>query len=393
MDESWVYMPAGTSYVFERWSGSADAGTAPVVLLIPPAARDEARALGAVHARIRETRVLEEAGPLQGAPRRVRLLANIATMPLRYRPGAHMPDIRPLYPEIRRLWRLGFREFEVCTLGGAVRLEAPHLLEAMKDRHRGRRCFVVGNGPSLNRLDMGRLRDEITFGSNRCYLGFEQWGTSFTYWAVTDRLQIEEYGAEYEERVPPGLVKFVPFEYLPLLRMDNVCPLDIVEEGRPRFIDTGAGVGIGYTVTYALLQVAAAMGCDPIILIGCDHRYPLAGPWHDRAWRRVREEMIRPWRGTFAYEAAQAWRRRRAGKRSAVDAPCWDAADAARPTHFDSGYTAGGQKRFLLPQLREARRDFRCAAQWAERTGARILNATPDSALDVFPRVDFDSLF
>ena len=43
-------------------------------------------------------------------------------------------------------------------------------LSALKDQHRGKRCFILGNGPSLRHLDLGKLKNEITFGMNRFYL-------------------------------------------------------------------------------------------------------------------------------------------------------------------------------------------------------------------------------
>ncbi len=35
----------------------------------------------------------------------------------------------------------------------------------------GKRCFVMGNGPSLLKCDLALLADEITIGSNAQYLG------------------------------------------------------------------------------------------------------------------------------------------------------------------------------------------------------------------------------
>ncbi len=45
-------------------------------------------------------------------------------------------------------------------------------IEHFRDRHRGERCFILGNGPSLIRLDLSKLRGERTFGLNRIYLLF-----------------------------------------------------------------------------------------------------------------------------------------------------------------------------------------------------------------------------
>ena len=44
-------------------------------------------------------------------------------------------------------------------------------LKDLREKYNGSdRCFVIGNGPSLNKLDMGLLADEVTFGVNGIFL-------------------------------------------------------------------------------------------------------------------------------------------------------------------------------------------------------------------------------
>ena len=43
-------------------------------------------------------------------------------------------------------------------------------LESFKDIHKGDRCFVIANGPSLRKMDLSLLQNEITLGMNRIYL-------------------------------------------------------------------------------------------------------------------------------------------------------------------------------------------------------------------------------
>jgi hypothetical protein len=195
--------------------------------------------------------------------------------PLRHQAPVLLPDVRPHHALIARLWRAGYRRFTWHGLGGARTLTLPHQLEEFRDRHRGQRCFVVGNGPSLNQIDMGRLKNEITFGSNRCYMGFPDWGYEFSYWGVYDALQIEEYGPEYEQNVPAGPVKFFPWHYWPLLSLENACPvnMDWPRSGPREFSTDPARLIVGYSVTFMLLQVAALMGCDPIYLVGQASRH------------------------------------------------------------------------------------------------------------------------
>ncbi len=311
-------------------------------------------------------------------------------------PDMNMPDIRPLYSAFRQLHRVGFRKFQIYNLSGTMTFSATYCLDDYQGRYQGRRCFVVGNGPSLNQLDMSRLSDEITLGANRCYLGYESWGVAFSYWGITDWLQIEVYGQEYEDNIPEETPKFVPFEYLPYLQMKNICPIPYGDRSKVQFLTTPERIGWGHSVTYMLLQVAALMGCDPIVLIGVDHRYPFHIDKLGFYRRHARERLIRPFRETMPYQLIQAWRRERRKVKPSQELPLskyWVADDARGKTHFAEMYTSGENKRFLLPQPEEIRREHRCAARWARENGVPILNASPGSALDVFPMISYDSLF
>ena len=136
------------------------------------------------------------------------------------------------------------------------------------------------------------------------------------------------------------------------------------------------------------------MGCDPIILIGADHRYELTRRGYSRLWRGARRALTRRLRGGRVYDAAlaahRAWKKR---DRAPGTPALWSTEDAAGPTHFTADYTAGGKNRFLPPEPEEAERDFDCARAWADANGRQILNATPGTALESFPKVDFESLF
>ena len=326
----------------------------------------------------------------------------VLPLPLDHRPLRHqapvlLPDVRPHHALIARLWRAGYRRFTWYGLGGARTLALPHQLEAFRDRHKGQRCFVVGNGPSLNQIDMGRLKDEITLGSNRCYMGFPDWGFAFSYWGIYDALQIEEYGPEYMQNVPGGPVKFFPLQYWPLLGLENACPIamDWPRTAAREFSTDPARLIVGYSVTFMLLQIAAIMGCDPIYLVGLDHRYHITRPQMlARAVRLAGKWVARHFDHTAWYQAgegaAEAWQKaRRSGAVSS--ARTWQADDAAGATHFTTKYT-GERKRFLMPRPQDAERDYACALAWAEANGRQILNATPGTALHIFRKVDFSSI-
>ena len=51
-----------------------------------------------------------------------------------------------------------------------------HRFSALKDKYKGRRCFIVGLGPSLTTADLDLLarNREYTFSMNRCYQLFDR---------------------------------------------------------------------------------------------------------------------------------------------------------------------------------------------------------------------------
>lgn len=402
---TYVYLSQVTAELARRWLEERPADAGAVTILAERDARTIAEQLRSAGSHESAVVHLDE-GPETEPPvpgdvsqAEVVLPLPVYSVPMDFNPTVALPDLAPHYPIVRRLWRIGFRAFRLYTLAGSRTFRLPHLLDEFGGGHQGQRCFVIGNGPSLNQLDLAPLKGEITFGSNRGYMLFERIGGPFTYWAVTDPYQIQEYGGEYEANLPPDGVKVFPFEYLPWLRFENACPIPY-ERGaahRPAFSDQPNAVYGGFSVTYVLLQLAAIMGCDPIYLIGVDHRYNLGRlPLSTRVNRKARRWLSRVTEGTPAYDVLRAARIERLKRRPAGAQPSakqfWSAEKAAQPTHFDERYSEGASKRFLIPEPALAERAFRSASQWADEHGVRIENATPDSALDVFPRVSYESL-
>lgn len=63
-------------------------------------------------------------------------------------------------------------------------------LSKYKNRHKGQRCFIVANGPSLTSKDLDLLheRGEVAFGMNRIYKMFEQTNWRPIYYVCEDEL-------------------------------------------------------------------------------------------------------------------------------------------------------------------------------------------------------------
>ncbi len=78
-------------------------------------------------------------------------------------------------------------------------------LERLKDTHKGERCFLIGNGPSLTGEDLNLLKNEFTFGTNMVYKIFDQtdWRPSFH--CVSDTIYASKLGFELSQMVKAPL--------------------------------------------------------------------------------------------------------------------------------------------------------------------------------------------
>lgn len=65
-------------------------------------------------------------------------------------------------------------------------------LKLYKDIHKGKRCFIIGNGPSLRAEDLNKLSDEITLCGNRIYEIFDKTKWRPTYFFCIDNDGMEE---------------------------------------------------------------------------------------------------------------------------------------------------------------------------------------------------------
>ena len=72
-----------------------------------------------------------------------------------------------------------------AELNGTGRKSRKYLREC-KDIHKGKRAFIIGNGPSLTKEDLEMLTNEITFASNRIYKMFDDTEWRPKYFTISD---------------------------------------------------------------------------------------------------------------------------------------------------------------------------------------------------------------
>ncbi len=143
-------------------------------------------------------------------------------------------------------------------------------LAALRDKHKGKRCFVVGNGPSLKKLDLQKLSNEVTVICNLLFRDeIPFWPT---YYCLEDRKMAANFGDEVQMFTRPGMTRVLPRDLAPLAVGPNDTLVDFERrpEGRPFSTNLCDGAFWGATVAYLMLQLAYHIGADPVYLIGMD---------------------------------------------------------------------------------------------------------------------------
>lgn len=220
-----------------------------------------------------------------------------------------------------------------------------------KDKHKGERCVIIGNGPSLNKMDLSFLRYEFCFGLNRIYLGFEKWDFVPTYYVAVNRLVIEQSAKEIEKIPCPKFISNRGIHYLKPQR--DILFIKTKPEPNVDFSNEPQKIGLpeGSTVTYVAIQIAFYMGFEKVILIGVDHNFVTQGSPH--------EQIVS----------------------SGEDC-----------NHFHPNYFGKGTK-WHSPDLETSEKYYQIAAEYFYKNGRQIIDATVDGFCPVFPKQDYRELF
>ena len=153
--------------------------------------------------------------------------------------------VRDTYDGIRRIPQLPAAYFHPW------RRESIKRLAALKDIHKGKRAFIIGNGPSLKQTDLSKLKNEITFGMNRIYLAFPELGFTTSYICVTNDLVIEQFVNDFLALQVPQFIAWRSHRhYNPQLPITNLPTFIYTTYTGPRFAtDVRGRVWEGATVT------------------------------------------------------------------------------------------------------------------------------------------------
>lgn len=234
------------------------------------------------------------------------------------------------------------------SLAWRKEVEAKKKLASYHDIHKGERCFLIANGPSLKKIDLRLLQKETTIGMNRIYMLFDETFQT-TYCSVINELVIDEFHQDIA-KLPCDI--FVSWKKRQLFTCREAGYFYVYQSLEDKFsTDLTEGIYGGGTVTYASLQLAYYMGFSEVIIIGLDHNFVDKGLPNKT---EVRTEDDK--------------------------------------NHFHPDYFPKGMK-WQLPDLYRSELAYEKARLAFEADGRKILDATIGGQCDIFEKVEFTSLF
>ncbi|HEY6805840.1 MAG TPA: 6-hydroxymethylpterin diphosphokinase MptE-like protein [Pyrinomonadaceae bacterium] len=236
--------------------------------------------------------------------------------------------------------------------------------EQFRNRHRGQRCFVIGNGPSLKEQDLAPIANECTFVTNYFHLHpivGPTWQPA--YYCLSDP-------AYFDGSLPLSSLKeieslitkadfFVPHQAYEFLQRTKVLPAD-----RTFYVATCEQSAAGYarrpdlttatpgaqTVVQLAIMIAMFMGCSPIYLLGLDHDWLAHGGSHINFYSKEKVE------------------------------------------EQPDGNLPGWTYRAMMDAVSTMWEIYELQKQAADRDGIKIVNATRGGFLDVFERANYEDV-
>lgn len=237
-------------------------------------------------------------------------------------------------------------------------------LKQFKNKFKGKRCFIIGNGPSLNKCDLSLLKDEYTFAVNGIFYKTEEMGFTPTFYMVEDGHVVDDNLEKINDYDKPKY-KFFPSLYKEKINKTDKTYFFSADLGFyrgdhysfeiPRFSRDFSQIAFcGQSVTYLNMQLAFYMGFSEVYLIGMDFSYAI----------RESDE-----------------------KRGATLITHDEDVNHFHPDYFGKG------KKWHDPKVHNVAKNYEFAKVVYEDNGRKIYNATIGGKLEIFDRVDYDSLF
>ena len=131
-------------------------------------------------------------------------------------------------------------------------------------------CIVVGNGPSLNKVDFALLEDQDVFISNYAFFDPRLLAAA-KYLCIVNYLVAEQEASAINAL--SGTNKLFPYWLGYCLEKDPDTYFFPARAEERFSTDAARSVSWRSTVTFSMLQIAYALGYRKVLLIGFDHSY------------------------------------------------------------------------------------------------------------------------
>jgi hypothetical protein len=258
---------------------------------------------------------------------------------------------------IRQLNRLGFIYYHNLFQPSSLTLILMRFVfeETRKfNKSASGRCFIIGNGPSLNSNDLNSIHKSQlpSFASNRIYNVFEKTAWRPTYYFAGDKTVVGD-SVSFDIIRGMDAIKFLDI-HLARSEYNSKNTYYFTADGTSycyhypynmKFSTEIEHLYHGCTITYLAIQAAVSMGYEEIYILGVDNTFATE-IMHD---------------GTIVNREIS--------------------------THF---YSEGNAFPLLKDGVMAA---YKYAQEFCSKHGVKIYNATRGGALEVFERINFDDLF
>ena len=152
-----------------------------------------------------------------------------------------------------------------------------------KDKHKGKRCFIIATGPSLTMEDLESLKNEYTFSMNSICRLYDETDWRPTYFAVQDNHVFKSI--QNTIRAHKEVPVFISDNIWKRFKRENEWiefPTDTMYHSydmkigkyHARFSDDAYDIVYdGYSIAYSCIELAVYMGFKEIYLLGADCTY------------------------------------------------------------------------------------------------------------------------
>ena len=233
-------------------------------------------------------------------------------------------------------------------------------IKNLKNTNENKRIFLLGNGPSLDINNLDLLKNEITIAANKIFLAYENTTWRPTYYMVEDDLVYKQNYSKISE-ITDSIKLFPQYSLNWEKRIENAYYFNMKyipdREDFPQFNpDPIDGIFWGSTIVYTMIQWAIYLGSKEIYLLGIDFCFDVP-----------KKQIV--------------------NKNNRIDLIC-----DGEINHFHKDYRKIGEK-WNLPNLETQVKSFTKAKEYAEEHDIKIYNASRETKLEVFERINFDKLF